>query len=189
MRITGGEAKGRTLKFPPGSVQRPTSDFLRQALFNMLQSVEGQLFLDLFAGSGAVGLEAASRKAASVVLVEKSKLLAAVIADNIALCRCPDVCTVIHADVSSALRNLYEKGIRFDVIFADPPYSRGLIRETFTALMDYPLLKTAGILVFQHSNREQQPSMPEGWFMFDQRQYGDNLLTFIRVAEHGNREI
>jgi 16S rRNA (guanine966-N2)-methyltransferase len=181
MRITGGDAKGRTLKFPSGSVQRPTSDFLRQALFNILESLADRLFLDLFAGSGAVGLEAASRKASSVVMVEKDKSLAGVIRDNISLCGFSDICEVIHADVRSVLRDLYEKSMRFDVIFADPPYNRGFIGETISALGRYPLIREGGIIVFQHSVREPLPSIPDGWLLSDQRNYGDNLLTFLRM--------
>lgn len=182
MRITGGDAKGRTLKFPSGSVQRPTSDFLRQALFNILESPAERFFLDLFSGSGAVGLEAASRKASSVVFVEKSKPLAGVIRDNISLCGFTDVCEVIHADVRSVLRDLYDKSMRFDVIFADPPYNRGFVGETIAALGRYRLLPEGGIIVFQHSIRESIPSLPEAWIFSDQRSYGDNSLTFIRMG-------
>jgi 16S rRNA (guanine966-N2)-methyltransferase len=183
MRICGGEAKGRTLNFPSGSTQRPTSDFLREALFNLLGSSEDQFYLDLFAGSGSVGLEAASRRAKTVVLVEKSKSLIGVIRDNVSLCGYSEKCLLIHADIQLALRDLYKKKYRFDVVFADPPYNQGFIGETIKLLKEYLVLKDNGIIVFQHSTREQLPLLPDGWFLADQRKYGDNLLTFIRMGK------
>lgn len=181
MKISGGEAKGRTLKFPSRSAQRPTTDFLREALFNILGSLADQFFLDLFAGSGSVGLEAASRKAKKVAFVEKSKDLVGVIHENVSLCGYSEKCLVIHADIQSALRDLYRKKCRFDVIFADPPYHHGFIGETLNGLKEYPVLQEEGIIVLQHSIREQMKTLPDRWLLTDQRKYGDNLLTFIRV--------
>ncbi len=181
MRICGGEAKGRTLNFPSRSTQRPTTDFLREALFNLLGSPEDQCFLDLFAGSGSVGLEALSRKAKAVTFVEKSKVLIGVIHENASLCVCSEKCRIIHADIKSALRDLYRKECRFNVIFADPPYNQGFISETLKVLKEYPVLQEGGILVLQHSTRELLTPLTDGWFVADQRKYGDNLLTFIRM--------
>jgi 16S rRNA (guanine966-N2)-methyltransferase len=181
MRISGGEAKGRILHFPSRSNQRPTTDFLRETLFNLLESPADQLFLDLFAGSGSVGLEAASRQARTVVFVEKSKTLAQVIRDNVSLCGYSEKCLIIQADIEWALSELYQKKCRCDVIFADPPYNQGHIKETLNVLKEYPVLQIDGIIVLQHSVREKLPSLSDGWSLADQRKYGDNLLTFIRV--------
>lgn len=180
MRITGGEAKGRTLNFPSRSVQRPTTDFLRSALFNLLGSPADQNVLDLFAGSGSVGLEALSRNARAVTFVEKSKILAGVIRENAVLCGYPDKCRVICADIQTALRDLYCHKQRFDLAFADPPYNQGLIGETIRALKEYPVLQEDGMLALQHSIREALPAM-DGWSLTDQRKYGDNYLSFIRM--------
>jgi len=181
MRISGGEAKGRILNFPSRSTQRPTTDFLREALFNLLGSPADQSFLDLFAGSGSVGLEALSRQAKWAVFVEKSKILSGVIRENISSCGYSEKCLIIQADIESALRDLYRGKCRFDVIFADPPYNQGYIGETLQVLNEYPVLQADGILVLQHSSREKLPSLPDGWSLADQRKYGDNLLTFIRM--------
>jgi 16S rRNA (guanine966-N2)-methyltransferase len=182
MRISGGEVKGRALNFPSRSTQRPTTDFLREALFNLLESPADQFFLDLFAGSGSVGLEALSRKAKKVSFVEKNKALIEVIHDNVSLCGYSEKCLVIHADMRSALRDLYRKKCRFDVIFADPPYNRGFIEETLKVLKEYPVLQEGGIIVLQHSVREPLTLLPQEWSVADQRKYGDNLLTFIRMG-------
>jgi 16S rRNA (guanine966-N2)-methyltransferase len=181
MRISGGEAKGRTLKFPSRSTQRPTTDFLREALFNLLGPPADQFFLDLFAGSGSVGLEAASRQAKKVVLVEKSKDLVEIIRENVSLCGYSEQCLIIHANIQSALRDLDREKCSFDVIFADPPYHQGFIGKTLSALNEYPVLQKEGTIVFQHSIREPVKTLPDGWSVADQRKYGDNLLTFIRV--------
>jgi 16S rRNA (guanine966-N2)-methyltransferase len=181
MRISGGEAKGRTLNFPSRSTQRPTTDFLREALFNLLGLAADQSFLDLFAGSGSVGLEALSRQAKKVAFVEKSKILIGVIRENVSLCGYSEKCLIIHADIQSALRDLYRKKCRFNVIFADPPYNQGFIGETLKALKEYPVLQEDGIIALQHSIREQLTPLSDGWFVADQRKYGDNLLTFIRM--------
>jgi 16S rRNA (guanine966-N2)-methyltransferase len=154
-----------------------------------LGSPADQFFLDLFAGSGSVGLEAASRQAKTVAFVEKSKALIGVIRDNVSLCGYSEKCLVIHADIQSALRDLYGKKCRFDVIFADPPYNRGMISETLKVLKEYPVLQRGGIIVLQHSVREKLTPLPDGWSVADQRKYGDNLLTFIRMAVHDAREI
>lgn len=181
MRISGGEAKGRTIKFPSHSAQRPTTDFLREALFNLLERPVDQSFLDLFAGSGSVGLEALSRKAKSVTFVEKNKSLIDVIRENVSLCGYSEKCLLVHADVQSALRDLYKKKCRYNVVFADPPYNQGLIEETLTVLKKYPVLQDGGALVIQHSVRESLPEFKDGWSVEDQRKYGDNYLSFIRM--------
>lgn len=184
MKISGGAVRGRTLKFPSRSIQRPTTDFLREALFNLLGSPADQGFLDLFAGSGAVGLEAASRGAKRIVFVEKSKTLIGFIRQNVALCGYTENSQIILADIKSAVPGLCRKKSDFDVVFADPPYNIGLIGETLRLLTEYPILRKGGLLIFQHSVREQLTGLPDGWQVADQRKYGDNLLTFIRWAAH-----
>ena len=181
MRISGGEAKGRTIKFPSQSTQRPTTDFLREALFNILELPTDQHILDLFAGSGSVGLEALSRQAKSVTFVEKNKILVDVIRENVSMCGYSEKSLLLQADVQSALRDLYKKKCRYDVIFADPPYNQGLIGDTISWLAKYPVWQEGGIIVLQHSIREQLPELLDGWSVEDQRKYGDNYLSFIRM--------
>ncbi|HRS82368.1 MAG TPA: 16S rRNA (guanine(966)-N(2))-methyltransferase RsmD [Smithellaceae bacterium] len=181
MRITGGNLKGRTLRFPSRSASRPTTDFLREALFNLLEPQTDRSFLDLYAGSGAVGLEAASRGAKPVVFVEKSPKLIGVIRENVFLCGCSEQSRIIHNDAASALRALCEQSCRFDVVFADPPYCRGFIGEALKAMQSCPVMEKGGTLVLQHSMREPLPVLPGGWRVESRRKYGENLLTFIRM--------
>jgi 16S rRNA (guanine966-N2)-methyltransferase len=182
MRIIGGEARGRTLHFPSGSKERPTSDFLREALFNLLGSMRDKAFLDLFAGSGSVGLEAASRGAQGVFYVEKNKHLVEVIKKNIETCCLDKNSRIIAGDIEFGLRELFRKKYEFDVIFADPPYNRDLVETTLKYLSKYRILGKDGIIVIQHSTREKfSKSEDDNIYQTDQRKYGDNALTFLKM--------
>lgn len=184
MRITGGKAGGRIFNFPAKSKERPTSDFLREALFNLLGSLEGKTFLDLFAGSGSVGLEAASRGAQEICFVEKDKNLAEVIDGNIRTC-CPYVkCRLINKDVELGLQYLYKKKCFFDVVFADPPYNKNFVNITLKTLSRHNILQNDGILVIQHSIKENF-DLPINNIISqaDQRKYGDNALTFFKMEK------
>jgi len=181
MRVTGGDLKGRTIAFPAGCKDRPTSDFLRETLFNLLGSVAGKTFLDLFAGTGSVGIEAASRRAAAVLMVEKNKKLTIIAERNIRSLALDSVCRIIQAGVEKSLKDLWEKGYHADVIFADPPYHKKMVEMTLKGLSRYPLLAPEGILVLQHSVKENYDAQTAGhWFQVAQKRYGENALTFFR---------
>jgi 16S rRNA (guanine966-N2)-methyltransferase len=181
MRITGGDFGGRTLYFPSGSKERPTSDFLREALFNLLGSLAGKTFIDLFAGSGSVGLEAASRGAREVYLIEKSKNLGKVIKRNINACSLEHKCFVFNADVEIGLRELAKKNYRADAVFADPPYNRNMVGATLKCLSKYGVLTKGGVIVIQHSTKENYSEfLSENIYQIQQRKYGENALTFFK---------
>lgn len=180
MRITGGDFKGRTFSFPAGSNERPTSDFLREALFNLLGSLKGKKFLDLFAGSGSVGMEAASRGADEVLLVEKSRNLKVVAEKNIKLLSLESKCRVICAVADKALKELAQKNYRADVIFADPPYNKNLADETIESLSRHGILAEEGTVVVQHSVKEiLGQNYNKNLFQVRQKIYGENALTFF----------
>jgi 16S rRNA (guanine966-N2)-methyltransferase len=182
MRIIGGSAKGRTLHFPPRSKERPTSDFLREALFNILGPLEEKTFLDLFAGSGSVGLEAASRGAREVYFVEKDKNLIEIIKQNIQKCRLDKNCFVISADIEHGSCNLSKKQCKADIIFIDPPYNRNMIGVALNFLKKYQIFKEDVTIVIQHSIKEYfKESMEDNIYLKDQRKYGENILTFLKM--------
>ncbi len=182
MRIIGGKAKGRILQFPPSSKERPTSDFLREALFNLLGPLTEKSFLDLFAGSGSVGIEAASRGAKEVVFIEKDKKIAAVAQKNIVACNLNKNCRIIPGDISAGLCDLFKNKYEFDFVFADPPYSRGLVGITIKLLKENPVFTEEAVVVIQHSTREDIESLLDGkTILKDQRKYGDNALTFLKM--------
>lgn len=184
MRIISGKAKGKTLHFPSVSRERPTSDFLRETLFNILGSVEKKTFLDLFAGSGSVGLEAASRGADTVFFVEKNVKLAAIIKKNIEDCLLGKNCLVNRGDVENFLRELCRRQYKVDIIFADPPYNRGMVDQILTALKKYDVFHEKSLLVIQHSVRENFTEVPvDNMQITDRRKYGDTALTFLEMEK------
>jgi 16S rRNA (guanine966-N2)-methyltransferase len=182
MRIIGGKARGRTLQFPAKSKERPTSDFLREALFNLLGPLTEKTFLDIFAGSGSVGIEAASRDAKEIILVEKNKAIASVAKKNISVCGLEKECRLMVADFTAAIRDLFNNKYQFDVVFADPPYAKGLVGQTIKLLKENPIFTKEAIVVIQHSTREDFSSyFDDKVILKDQRRYGDNSLTFIKM--------
>ena len=198
MRIIAGKAKGRTLVAPKAKILRPTTDRVKESLFNIL-SVEGKRFLDLFAGSGSVGLEAVSRGASRVILVENQKACADAVRTNIERCGFLNMpleegegggqdVEVIDCPVERALRLLGHRGERFDVIFADPPYGRNLMDETLRLVRAQALMSPDGVLVVQHSSREEIPARREGYRIEDSRRYGETALSFLRLQRPGEPE-
>lgn len=182
MKIIGGEAKGRKLHFPSGSKQRPTSGFLREALFNLLGSLSGKTFLDLYAGSGSVGLEAASRGAQKVVLVEKDRIISQIAKKNATQLGLETICRIIALDVIAGLNELCKDKCRFDIIFADPPYGRSLAGRTIDLLKTRPVFLPESVVVIQHSVREDiKLFLDEKAVLVKQKKYGDSLLTFLEM--------
>lgn len=173
------------MTFPSGSRERPTSDFLRETLFNLLGSVEKKIILDLFAGSGSVGLEAASRGADKVYFVEKDARLAAIIKKNIEDCRLEKNCLVSRGDVESSLRELCRRQSKIDIIFADPPYNRGMVEKILVALKKYNVFHEKSLLVIQHSVKENFTEVPvDDMQITNRRKYGDTALTFLEMEKN-----
>lgn len=184
MRIIGGKFKGRALSFPSGSIERPTSDFLRETLFNLLGSLDGKNFLDLYAGSGSVGLEAASRGAREVYFVEKNAKLAAVIQRNIDHCGLSGNYFIAAKDVKQGLRDLENKRYKADIVFADPPYNRGFVSEVLKLLTGCDQILTGeGLIVMQHSVKEMPDVDSRVFCLKDLRKYGENALTFLTMEK------
>lgn len=184
MRIIGGEAKGRPIHFPGKGRARPTSGNIKESLFNILASVQGKVLLDIFAGSGNIGVEALSRGAAQAVFIEKDILLADYIRKNLLNVCSAATCEIMAMDFKKAIPILQKKGGKFDYIFADPPYEAGFIRETCEYLGDGKLLAAAGLLIIQHSKREELEFIRNNYlFLLEQRKYGDTLLSFMKCGQ------
>jgi 16S rRNA (guanine966-N2)-methyltransferase len=186
MRIIGGDARGRPIRLPAECRVRPTADRVKKSLFDILHPVEGESFLDLFAGSGNVGLEALSRGSRLSVFVERDPRLIKVIRTGVARLGFTERAEVIDADVQRGLEYLNRRRVRFDILFADPPYDECWIRKTLCWMEESDVLTDDGIVVLQHSVREQ----PEGSWMHafsiaDQRRYGDTMLSFLHKKDQG----
>jgi len=179
MRITGGRVRGRKIYAPKSEKVRVTSDRVRESLFNILPSMESVSFLDIFAGTGSVGIEALSRGSASVVFIEKETLHAIELKKNLALCGFEKASEVIVCSAERGIRTLSEHRRRFDIVFADPPYGKGLATRTVELLEGTDLIAEDGFLVVEHSFRETIVSENE-FILTDQRRYGDTVLSFFR---------
>ena len=197
MRIIAGKAKGRLLVAPKARFLRPTTDRVKESLFNILP-VDGKSFLDLFAGAGSVGLEAVSRGASRVILVESHRSCAEAIRKNIERCGFvnipiegigvgPDI-ELVELSVDRGLRLLGHRGESFDVIFADPPYENNLIGETLRLIRTQALMTQDGVLVVQHSAREEIPAQREGYRIEDVRRYGETALSFLGLRLNAGEE-
>ena len=166
---------------------RPTQDKIRKALFDILGGVEGVSFLELFAGSGAVGLEAASRGAATVVLVEDNRACLKVIEANIQDLQVKN-CIVYSMDAQKAITRLYTDRRKFDIIFLDPPYYQDTPKKTLQTLGGCDILAPNGFIVIEHFKRDDLPESTNNLSIVKQARYGDTVLTFYKsVASQGRQ--
>ena len=179
MRIIGGEARGRTLRAVPGNATRPTSDRVRQSLFDLLgQRMDGLAVLDLYAGTGALALEAISRGAARATLVENDARACGVIYANIESLKAGARCTVLRGELPHALQQL--RGQKFDLVFSDPPYALQAAQLTIDALTSNDLLAPGARVVLEMGRREPAP---HGLPLLDERRYGDTRIVIAGAAE------
>lgn len=153
MRVITGRARGIRLKTLEGEATRPTAERVKEAVFSMLQfDLEGREVLDLFAGSGQLGLEAVSRGAAHAVLVDKSKDAVKIIEENAIKTKLALDCTIKLSDAMDYLRR--NRGTRFDIVFLDPPYAAGLYAPMLRAMIDCDILKPTSIIVCESDSDE-----------------------------------
>jgi 16S rRNA (guanine966-N2)-methyltransferase len=185
-RIIAGSARGRRLKAPPGERTRPTSDRVREALFSSLDSdlgsLAGRRFLDLYAGSGAVGLEARSRGARAVTLVEKDRRTAGLIRDNVRSLGF----TEVEVKVGAVARVLATApSAPYDVVFLDPPYSLGndQVLADLSALLVHRWLADGAVVVVERSTRSGEPAWPVGFHPARSRRYGETTLWYGHASE------
>jgi len=181
MRVIAGEFKGRKLTCLAGKKIRPTSDRIREALFSiLLQKIDNALVLDLFAGTGALGIEALSRGAAKSIFVDISKQAIQIINKNIELLKLEKRTKVIECDASTVFSSNILEDFKFDLIFVDPPYNKGFLQST---LMNIDLLKIMGddsIIIVEHSKHANNlQKMPELDF-FDKKTYGNTSISFFK---------
>ena len=179
MRVIAGTHKGRRLKAPTWDGLRPTSDRLRETLFNILAPrVAGARVLDGYAGTGAVGIEALSRGAAAVTFVEQDRRAQALIAANLEHCGIADGYAIIRDSAARALDELQARGALFDLILLDPPYADSNTQITTVLAHAAALLSPDGLVVLEHARRHQLPP-PEGPLVQTRTvAAGDSALTF-----------
>lgn len=177
MRIIAGELKGRRLETPDWTGLRPTSDKLRETLFNVLAPrIRGSSFLDGFAGTGAVGIEALSRGASDVVFVESDPRAVRLISANLARCGIEQRHAIIRAGLANAAERL--AGRRFDVVFLDPPYGRSALEQALAAAER--LAGDGTLVVIEHATRDVAAESAGALVRVRELPSGDSALTFYR---------
>ncbi len=186
MRIIAGGFKGRRINSPVTRGIRPTIDRVREAVFSIIgEHVGGALVLDLFAGTGAFGLEALSRGAKFCCFVDNGTESLGLIRANIELCGVRDKTRIIRADARSALHRLEAEKQLFDLVFLDPPYGKGYVEKT---LADIGPVARAGALVIaeRHVKDRQEPLLPSAWQVYRERRYGDTLISIYTRSEESH---
>jgi len=186
-RIISGLAGGRRIHTPPGIGTRPTSDRVREALFSRLEHldvVHHAKVLDLYAGSGALGLEAASRGATSVLLVESDWVAAAVVRKNIAALALPGVSLLADTVERALLSEPVSDEARFDLVLADPPYdiTEEALGDVLTLLVTHGWLSQDAFVVVERSARSPEPRWPQGLEGAGERRYGETKMWFADFA-------
>lgn len=184
MRVIGGTARGRRLASFTGRNIRPTPDRVREALFSILYSRSGSLgggrVLDLFAGSGALGIEALSRGATHAWFVDNSRESVGVLRENLERCGFSARATVVMQDIGGALPTLAGSG-PFDVIFADPPYGRDHAAKLLNGIDRHRLLGSAGLLCLETAVSDSVPAQAGTLALLEQRRYGSTVLHFYHL--------
>lgn len=189
MRIIGGEARGRKILSPTEKNVRPTPDMVREALFNILPSLADVDFLDLFAGTGSVGLEALSRGARRVVFLEKNARMARHLSSLLDAWGYAAQADVLPLDIKVGTAKLSRDDRKFDMVFADPPYEKGLISQTVHYCLENGIISDDGLMILQHSVREalDLPSRHHPLELIQERRYGDTMVSFLQF--HNLRSI
>lgn len=189
-RIISGSAGGVRIDTPDGRNTRPTSDRAKEALFSMLGDIfDGISVLDLFSGSGSLGIEAVSRGAQNAVLVESDRKCADIIKRNIRKCRLDDSIRVLKADVRKSTGILASEGLKFKCIFMDPPYDSGYVDAVIEKITAGDIIEKEGILVVEHSNTEKPELNGTSFTLLKTRNYGAVNFSICRYESGEQGEV
>ena len=185
MRVITGSARGRRLKELEGMETRPTTDRVKEGIFNIIQfDIEGRRVLDLFAGTGQLGIEALSRGASTAVFVEQRRDAATLTRDNLKITELTDRGRVVNGEAISYLASCREK---FDLIFLDPPYAANLWESALSAISKFDILSNHGIIVCESPVEKEMPEMAPPYFLHRTYRYGKIKITTYH-REEGREE-
>jgi len=184
VRIIGGRHRGRRLHFSPGRGLRPTPDRVRETLFNWLQAeIRGARCLDLFAGSGALGLEALSRGAACLYAVEQNRAAAQRLRDNVALLHEESAVEVLQVDALRLLKTPPDAA--FDIVFLDPPFADGLLPAVSRLLEENDWLSSSAMVYLEQDVKRAWPSLPSTWSLYREGAVGQSAHRLLRRSIPG----
>lgn len=178
MRVIAGTARGTKLKAPNNLTVRPTADRVKEALFSIIAPrVASALFIDFYAGSGAIGIESLSRGARFCIFVERTKGNVTLIKENLAKTKLEQNARIILASVEKAIVDLAAEKIMADLIYLDPPYDCKDILAVTNSIFRHKIIADSGLLIVEHAHRNRQ--WAEGFSGIRQKKYGDTCLTLI----------
>lgn len=173
MRVVSGKCKGHPLKAVPGATTRPTTDKVKESIFNIIGPYfEGGIVLDLFAGSGGLGIEALSRGMDSAVFVDREYKAISTVRSNLETCGLLEQAEVYKNDSERALKALIKREISFDLIVLDPPYKKQKLISILTTIYENHLLSKEGLIICEHSNDVELPEKVGGLLRWKQESYG-----------------
>ncbi|QSQ09832.1 Ribosomal RNA small subunit methyltransferase D [Koleobacter methoxysyntrophicus] len=180
MRVISGEIRGKRLKSPKGKKIRPTSNKVKEAIFNILgQKIVDCIFLDLFAGTGNIGIEALSRGAQKAVFVDNNFRSVKLIKYNLVMTGFADRSMVIQKNSFKVIEVLGKKHEKFDIIFMDPPYDMEGISGLLEEIYEKRILKDSGIILIEHRNNKKLPEQVKGFIKIREKLYGDTCISFF----------
>jgi len=181
LRVITGIAKGRRLKAPRGLETRPTTDRTKESLFNIIGNrINGIMFLDLYAGTGAIGIEALSRGAGLAVFVENNPRALKVIRENLALTGLTGHARVLSQDAERAIETLAAEGSKFDIVFMDPPYLKGLVKTGLKKIDECRIVASGGLVIAESGKLDVLPESTGRLQLIRREKYGDSDLSFYQ---------
>ena len=183
IRVIAGLAKGHKLKTIPGMTTRPTLDRVKESLFSIiLNYLPDSEVLDIFSGTGSLGIEALSRGAKHAYFVDKSKDCCDIIKENLIHTKLQDKSTIYNMNFDDAIVKLAAQNKKFDLIFLDPPYNKNFVQEMLKILMNSDIINDDGILIAEHHINDILPEHEGKLTLADKRKYGDTALSLYRVG-------
>src|SRR5581483_3882895 len=179
MRIIAGTLKGRKLSAPAGLELRPTSDRVKEALFNIISNqIEGAAFLDLYAGTGSVGMDALSRGASEVVFVENNKRHLHYLKKNVSSCSFQGRAEIFNISALDFLKKVRRSTRLFDFIFIDPPYGSNEVEKILPMLQEGDMIRNQGMVIIEHFHKKTLPEKSGNLFFLKKYKYGETVLSF-----------
>ena len=183
MRVVAGERKGMPLKAVAGNTTRPTTDKVKESIFNIMGPFfEGGTVLDLFAGSGGLGIEALSRGAEHAIFIEKDTKAFQVLQENIGKCRYEEYAELFRIDAKRAVKALLKRDIQFKLVFLDPPYHHKEYYDLVQVLVDNDKVQKDGLILCEHAKRVELPQNFNAFTLQRQETYGETIISVYRCT-------
>ncbi len=180
LRVISGTAKGHKLKTIKGITTRPTADRVKESLFNIISGlIPKARVLDVYAGTGSIGIEALSRGAEFAVFVDKSNECSRIIRENLVSTKLIDKASVITGDIFITLNKISKNNKKFDIIFLDPPYKKNLVVETLKCIEKNAIIKPEGIIIAEHDFDDEIPEEIGGFKRYRCQKYGMTAISFF----------